>query len=142
MLSANMGLRATQLVDPALMPSLGNRGYTFFQDVEPQRLLDYFNANASTDLAGNISLRSDPRQVEVVAMSTLIDYGCEFCRNAIYGGHSEDLPPVAVEPAGPAFLYHCPKCGTYWDYTISMATPLTKERAHQLYKLDERKAEQ
>ncbi len=48
------------------MQSLEQRGYTLFQDAETQRLLDYFDANASTDMAGNISLRSDPRQVEVL----------------------------------------------------------------------------
>lgn len=74
-------------------------------------------------------------------MDGTTDLGCDYCRNAIYSGHPDDLTRVAVEPAGPAFLYLCPRCRTYWDYTISIAVPLTKERARQLYHLDEREIE-
>jgi len=66
LLSGQLEGRATQLADPSLISKLEERGYTMFQDSETQRLLDYFKANASTDLAGNISLRPDPRHVEVL----------------------------------------------------------------------------
>lgn len=66
LLSAQIEGRAAQLADPRLVSTLEQRGYKIFQDAETQRLLDSFKANASTDLAGNISLRLDPRHVEVL----------------------------------------------------------------------------
>ena len=65
-LSTQLEGRAAQLANPRLIAKLEGRGYKIFQDAETQRLLDYFKANASTDLAGNISLRLDPRYVEVL----------------------------------------------------------------------------
>jgi RHS repeat-associated protein len=66
LLSGQVEGRATQIADPKLISSLEQRGYKFFQDSETQRLLDYFKANASTDLAKNISLRPGARHVEVL----------------------------------------------------------------------------
>lgn len=66
-------------------------------------------------------------------MGLLDHYGCQLCRDAIYGGHADDLSRLAINPLGPAFLYRCANCGTYWDYTASLATPISEERAFQLY---------
>jgi hypothetical protein len=66
MLSSQLEGRAKELADPKLIASLEKRGYRFFDDAETQRLLDYFKANASTDLAKNISLRPNARHVEVL----------------------------------------------------------------------------
>lgn len=58
--------------------------------------------------------------------------GCEVCKKRIYGTGS--LPnQVAVHPDGPTFLYRCEVCGTYWHVTLRYATPVTQEKAAELY---------
>lgn len=60
--------------------------------------------------------------------------GCDVCRQSVYSG-SAGLVKVAVRPDGPTFLYQCQVCGTYWNYTINHAYPLTRAKAQEIYPL-------
>jgi hypothetical protein len=58
--------------------------------------------------------------------------GCEVCKRMIYGTGS--LPnQVAVHPDGPTFLYCCDVCSTYWHVTLRYSTPVSEEKAAELY---------
>jgi RHS repeat-associated protein len=66
--SFSVGPRGEELASPELLDAVTRNGRReIFQDSETQRLLDYFRANASASADGkSISLRSDPRKIEVL----------------------------------------------------------------------------
>lgn len=59
-------------------------------------------------------------------------HGCEECRRGVYGKGTQPVR-IAVHEDGPTFLYHCEVCGTYWDYTLRAAVPISEERARERY---------
>ncbi len=60
--------------------------------------------------------------------------GCDVCRQGVYGFGTQPVR-IAVYPDGPTFLHRCEVCGTYWEYTISHAYPISEEQAHSDYPL-------
>jgi len=59
--------------------------------------------------------------------------GCERCREGAYGGTWPPPARIAVNPEGPAFLHRCEICGTYWDFDLRFADPITEMQARNLY---------
>jgi RHS repeat-associated protein len=62
----SLGERGEELADEALLDAVRRHGRNIYQDEESQRLLDYFKANASSSNATDMTLRSDPRKIEVL----------------------------------------------------------------------------
>jgi hypothetical protein len=59
-------LRATELVENALLDKLRARGYSIDQSAEIEQYLDYRAANAATFLQKDLLLRPDARKIEVL----------------------------------------------------------------------------
>lgn len=58
--------------------------------------------------------------------------GCHACQQGIYGVGQQPVK-IAVRPDGPTFLYRCEICGTYWNYTINHAYPISLTQAQETY---------
>lgn len=63
--SFSTGARGVELASEELLDAVRRKGREIFQDEETQRLLDHFQANATTT-GTDISLRTDPRKIEVL----------------------------------------------------------------------------
>jgi hypothetical protein len=60
--------------------------------------------------------------------------GCKVCQDAIYSFSPEEaLDRVAVNEQRQSYLYRCRVCGTFWDFDIRAAVPISEEKARQLY---------
>jgi hypothetical protein len=60
----------------------------------------------------------------------------EPCNVCSQGANAGTWPPperIAVYPNGPTFLHRCHICGTYWDFDLRSAAPITAEEAESLY---------
>ncbi len=66
-------------------------------------------------------------------MSTTSSLGCEECRRGAYSGTWPPPKRLTVNPSGPTFLHRCEICGVFWDFMLRFATPITEEKARQLY---------
>ena len=62
----SVGARGEELASEELLDAVRRHGRRIFQDEETQSLLDYFKANASSSGPHDISLRLDPRKIEVL----------------------------------------------------------------------------
>lgn len=58
--------------------------------------------------------------------------GCDICRQGVYGFGKQPIE-IAVRPDGPTFLRRCEICGTYWNYTIHHAYPISLAEAREIY---------
>jgi hypothetical protein len=59
--------------------------------------------------------------------------GCTHCRA---GAQNASWPPpqrVAVTGDGPTYLHLCRLCGTFWQFDLRLAKPISVEKARQLY---------
>jgi hypothetical protein len=63
--SFSTGPRGVELASEELLDAVRRKGREIFQDEDTQGLLDFFHANASTT-GRDISLRTDPRKIEVL----------------------------------------------------------------------------
>lgn len=61
------------------------------------------------------------------------DGGCELCRNGALTGLWPPPDRIATNPNGPTFLHKCCYCGTYWDFTLRYAKPISIELAKVMY---------
>lgn len=59
--------------------------------------------------------------------------GCEECRRGAYGASWPPPQRIAVREDGPTFLHRCEKCGTYWDFDLRFANPITEAEAKKRY---------
>jgi uncharacterized Zn finger protein len=59
--------------------------------------------------------------------------GCDECRRGAYSGTWPPPKQIATREDGPSFLHRCEKCGTFWDFTIRFANPITEAEAKRLY---------
>jgi hypothetical protein len=59
--------------------------------------------------------------------------GCDLCERGAYAGTWPPPARIAVIENGPTFLHKCELCGTYWEFTISHAYPITEIEARTRY---------
>jgi hypothetical protein len=59
--------------------------------------------------------------------------GCDACRKGAYSGSWPPPQRIAVREDGPTFLHRCELCGTYWDFDLRFANPVTEEKAKTIY---------
>ncbi len=59
--------------------------------------------------------------------------GCPYCQA---GAQNASWPPprrVAVNGDGPTYLHLCSICGTFWQFDLRFAKPISVEKARQFY---------
>jgi len=59
--------------------------------------------------------------------------GCEKCKQGAYSFLNPYPERIAVYEDGPTFLHLCSLCGTYWEFTISLARIIDKKEAIEKY---------
>jgi hypothetical protein len=55
--------------------------------------------------------------------------GCEVCRMGAYKGSLTEPRRIAADPDGPIFLHRCDACGSFWEYDLRSARPVSDEEA-------------
>lgn len=59
--------------------------------------------------------------------------GCDVCRQGAYRGSLTEPRRIASAADGPVFLHRCETCGTYWEYDLRAARPVTAAEAAQTF---------
>jgi hypothetical protein len=59
--------------------------------------------------------------------------GCEECRQRVYSGTWPPPERIGVSEDGPAFLHLCKVCGTYWQFDLRMAYPISEDLAREAF---------
>jgi len=59
--------------------------------------------------------------------------GCEACKKGAYGASWPPPQRIAEDPDYPSFLHRCELCGTYWDFELRFANPITEDKARERF---------
>jgi hypothetical protein len=65
--------------------------------------------------------------------TTAAGAGCDVCRQGAYRGSLTEPRRIAADPDGPIFLHRCEACGTYWEYDLRAARPISDEEAAKTF---------
>jgi hypothetical protein len=59
--------------------------------------------------------------------------GCEACKMGAYGGTWPPPDRLSASAVGPTFLHRCALCGTYWEFDLRFANPISEVSARSGY---------
>lgn len=61
--------------------------------------------------------------------------GCAQCTAGAYSGTWPPPERIATLGGGWAFLHRCSFCGTYWEFNVREAHPISETEGERLYRL-------